>query len=94
MARAIFNGKVIAESDDIEMVEGNPYFPLSSLDKNVISDSARTTVCPWKGVASYWNIEVDGKRADDAAWYYPEPLGGAQAVADRVAFYGMVTIER
>jgi len=93
VARAIFNGTVIAESDDIEIVEGNPYFPVSSLDKNVLSDSARTTVCPWKGVASYWNIEVDGKRADNAAWYYPTPLSGAEAVADRVAFYGMVTIE-
>lgn len=94
MARAIFNGMVIAESDDIEIVEGNPYFPLSSLDRSVLSDSARTTVCPWKGIASYWNIEVDGKQADNAAWYYPSPLAGAEAVADRVAFYGMVTIER
>lgn len=93
MARAIFNGTVIAESDDIEIVEGNPYFPISSLDKSAVSDSARTTACPWKGIASYWNIEVDGKQADNAAWYYPAPLAGAEAVADRVAFYGMVTIE-
>jgi len=94
VARAIFNGSVIAESDDIEIVEGNPYFPVSSLDASVLSDSSRTSSCPWKGVASYWNIEVDGKRADNAAWYYPAPKKGAEAVADRVAFYGMVTVER
>ncbi len=94
MARAVFNGVVIAESDDIEMVEGNPYFPVESLDKSRLSDSSRQTSCPWKGVASYWNIEVDGKRADNAAWYYPNPKSGAEAVADRVAFYGVVTIEQ
>ncbi len=93
MARAIFNGAVIAESDDIEIVEGNSYFPIDSLDRSRLSDSSRRTSCPWKGVASYWNVEVDGKRADNAAWYYPTPKHGAEAVADRVAFYGVVTIE-
>jgi len=93
VARAIFNGAVIAESDDIEVVEGNQYFPIESLDKSRFEDSSRTTSCPWKGVASYWNIEVDGKRADNAAWYYPSPKPGAEAVAGRVAFYGMVSIE-
>ncbi len=94
MAKAIFNGSVIAESDDIEMVEGNAYFPIDSLDRSVIADSDLTTVCPWKGTASYWSVTVDGETATDAAWYYPEPKAGAEAVADRVAFYGVVTIER
>jgi uncharacterized protein (DUF427 family) len=87
MATATFNGVVIAESDDIEVVEGSPYFPISSLRADVLVDSDHHTVCPWKGTASYWTIEVDGERAEDAAWYYPEPKDGAAMVADRVAFY-------
>lgn len=93
MARAIFNGKVIAESDDISTVEGNAYFPLASLDQNVVSETSHATHCPWKGTASYFSIEVDGQVADNAAWYYPEPLAGAESVADRVAFYPSVTVE-
>ena len=87
MATATFNGVVIAESDDIEVVEGSPYFPISSLRTDVLVDSDHHTVCPWKGTASYWTIEVDGERAEDAAWHYPEPKDGAAMVADRVAFY-------
>lgn len=87
MATATFNGAVIAESDDIEVVEGNLYFPISSLREDVLVDSDHQTVCPWKGTASYWTIEVDGERAEDAAWHYPEPKDGAEMVADRVAFY-------
>ncbi len=92
MATATFNGTVIASSDDIEMVEGNAYFPISSLDQSVVSSSDLQTRCPWKGTASYWNLEVDGERADNAAWYYPEVLPGAEAVKDRVAFYPAVKV--
>ena len=87
MARVTFNGTVIAESDDIEMVEGNPYFPITSLRKDVLVESDHHTVCPWKGTASYWTIEVDGERAENAAWYYPAPKKAAEMVTDRVAFY-------
>jgi len=93
MARAIFNGKVIAESDDIIEVEGNPYFPLDSLDKGVVTETDHTTVCPWKGEASYFSLTVDGETANNAAWYYTEPKQGAEQVTNRVAFYPMVTVE-
>lgn len=94
MATATFNGTVIAESDDIETVEGNAYFPVAVLDRRFVSDSDHTTVCPWKGTASYWDIEVDGVRATNAAWYYPEPKAGAEKVGGRVAFYPVVTVKR
>jgi len=94
MATATFNGRVIAQSDDIEVVEGNPYFPIASLDKSVLVDSDLETGCPWKGTASYWSIEVDGVRADNAAWYYTAPLEKAAMITDRVAFYpNKVTVE-
>ncbi len=93
MAKAIFNGSVIAESDDIEMVEGNAYFPIDSLDRSVIADSDLTTVCPWKGTASYWSVTVDGETATDAAWYYPEPKDAAKEIRGRVAFWKGVTVE-
>lgn len=93
MARAIFNGKVIAESDDINTVEGNAYFPLDSLDATVVTETSHSTMCPWKGSASYYSISVDGQTAENAAWYYPDPIEGAEAVANRVAFYPAVTVE-
>ena len=93
MATATFNGKVIAESNDTTFVEGNHYFPLSSLDSGVITETQHQTSCHWKGVASYYTIEVDGLVAENAAWYYPDPLPGADEVRGRVAFYGVVTVE-
>ncbi len=93
MATATFNGKVIAQSDDTTFVEGNHYFPLESLDQSVITETDRHTSCPWKGVASYYTLDVDGQVAENAAWYYPEPKDGAEDVAGRVAFYGVVTVE-
>ena len=86
MRRAIWNGAVIAESDDTVKVEGNHYFPLDSLNREYLVESDTHTVCPWKGAASYYTLEVDGERNADAAWYYPEPKPGAEAVRDRVAF--------
>lgn len=93
MPTATFNGKVIAQSDDTTFVEGNHYFPLDSLDKSVVTETTHSTHCPWKGEASYYTLEVDGQVADNAAWYYPNPKPGAEEVANRVAFYGVVTVE-
>ncbi|NUO35438.1 MAG: DUF427 domain-containing protein [Dermatophilaceae bacterium] len=90
--RAIWNGKVIAESDDTVVVEGNHYFPRESLDDSVLLDSGTHTVCPWKGEASYYSLEVDGETNRDAAWYYPLPKRAAAKVADRVAFWRGVTV--
>ena len=93
MATATFNGRVIAESDDTVMVEGNHYFPLDALDRSVVTETDRHTVCPWKGTASYFTLQVDGAVAENAAWYYPEAKEGAEQVADRVAFYPVVTVD-
>lgn len=87
MATATFNGRVIAESDDVEIVEGNPYFPISSVDPDALVESDHHTVCPGKGTASYWSIQVDGEQIENAAWYYPVPKEGASMVEGRVAFY-------
>lgn len=92
MAKAIWNGQVIAESDDIVMVEGNAYFPRESLAGGVAVESATTTVCPWKGTASYLSLTVDGKTNTDAAWYYPEPKAAASEIAGRVAFWKGVDV--
>lgn len=89
--RAIWNGTVIAESDDIVEVEGNPYFPVASVQPGLLSVSDTHTVCPWKGTASYWSITVDGAVNPDAAWYYPEPKEAAAQIKDRVAFWKGVT---
>lgn len=90
--KAVWNGVVVAESDDTVVVEGNHYFPLDSLDRALVQPSATHTVCGWKGQASYFTLEVDGKTNVDAAWFYPEPLPGAEQVADRVAFWRGVEV--
>jgi len=87
-ATATFNNKVIAKTDNYEFVEGNIYFPPSTVDQSVLSKATLTTYCPWKGDASYYNISVDGTEAKDAAWYYPEPkTERAEKLKDYVAFY-------
>lgn len=91
--RAIWNGAVIAESDDTVVVEGNHYFPVDALDRDLLVESDTHTTCGWKGLASYWSLEVDGKTNRDAAWYYPEPIAGAEQVKDRVAFWRGVIVE-
>ncbi len=93
MATATWNGAVIARSDNTIMVEGNHYFPLASLDRSVVSETDHRTVCPWKGTASYFTLEVDGAVAENAAWYYTVPKAGAEVVADRVALYPVVPVE-
>ncbi|HSO65669.1 MAG TPA: DUF427 domain-containing protein [Ornithinibacter sp.] len=91
--KAIWNGTVIAESDDTVVVEGNHYFPVDSVDPALLRSSSTTTVCPWKGTASYWTLEVDGQTNRDAAWFYPQPKDAAATVRDRVAFWRGVTVE-
>ena len=92
MKRAEWKGVVLAESDDIVMVEGNAYFPPSALKKEHFRDSATHTVCGWKGTASYYDVLVDGAINADAAWYYPTPKDGAEQVAGRVAFWRGVQV--
>lgn len=88
MPRAMLNGVTLAESDRTEVVEGNHYFPPDSVNKELFRESDTTTHCPWKGDASYLSVEADGVRAEDAAWYYPEPKEAAENIRDHVAFYG------
>ena len=87
MAKAIWNSKVIAESDVTIVVEGNHYFPPDSLVREHFSDSTKTSRCPWKGEASYYSLEVDGERNPDAAWFYWAPKDAAAEIKDHVAFY-------
>ena len=90
--RAIWNDTVIAESDDTVVVEGNHYFPRSSVREDLLQDSNTTSFCPWKGKASYQSLVVDGEVNRDAMWFYPEPFPAAKKVDDRVAFWKGVTV--
>jgi uncharacterized protein (DUF427 family) len=92
MATATWNGTVIAESDDIVIVEGNAYFPRDSVREELLRPSDTHTICPWKGTASYFSLEVDGQVNQDAVWYYPEPKDAAKEITDRVAFWRGVTV--
>ncbi len=92
--RAIWNDAVIAESDKTIKLEGNHYFPPDSVDRQYLSKSQNQTVCPWKGVASYYDIEVDGKVNKGAAWYYPSPKKAAAQIKDHVAFWGGVKVTK
>ena len=94
MAKAIWNDTVIAASDVFEVVEGNIYFPASAIKREYFQDSATHTTCPWKGVASYYNVVVDGQTNQDAAWYYPSPKDAAKQIKDHVAFWKGVSVER
>ncbi|MEZ4947003.1 MAG: DUF427 domain-containing protein [Cyclobacteriaceae bacterium] len=90
--KAIWNGQVIAESDDTVVIEGNHYFPADSIKRDYFSDSSANTVCPWKGTASYYSLNVNGKENPDAAWYYAEPKEAAKVIKDRVAFWKGVEV--
>ena len=90
--QAILNGTVVAESDQTVIVEGNHYFPAESIRREHFRDSDLHTTCHWKGVASYYSVEVDGKQSTDAAWYYPEPSAEAAQIRDRVAFWKDVQV--
>lgn len=92
MAIATWNGTVIAESDDTVVVENNHYFPRSAVRDDVLRESDHTSVCPWKGTASYFSLEVDGKTNENAAWFYPEPKDAAEEIRDRIAFWKGVQV--
>ncbi|MCH9685433.1 MAG: DUF427 domain-containing protein [Deltaproteobacteria bacterium] len=94
MFEAIYNGKVIARSDQTRVVEGNHYFPPQSLVREFFSDSETQTRCGWKGLASYYHVEVDGERNADAAWYYPSPKPAAKEITDHVAFWRGVEVRQ
>lgn len=91
MATATWNGTTIASSDDTVVVEGNHYFPRESVTAT-LTPSPTTSVCPWKGTASYYSLEVDGEVNTDAAWYYPAPKDAAAQIKDRVAFWKGVQV--
>lgn len=90
--KATWNGTVIAESDDTVVVENNHYFPAASVEAEYLRDSSYTTVCPWKGTASYKSLVVDGAENPDAAWTYPEPKEAAAQIRDHYAFWRGVVV--
>ena len=96
MPKAIWNGVVIAEAgaDDVAIVENNVYFPPASVNQAYLQDSAHSSVCPWKGKASYYNVVVDGKVNENAAWFYREPSEKARHIKDHVAFWRGVEVQR
>ncbi|SEJ67316.1 Nucleotidyltransferase [Dyadobacter koreensis] len=91
--KAIWNHEVIAESDETVVVENNHYFPVESVNKAYLIPSSTHTTCPWKGEASYYTLEVDGRSNPDAAWYYPEPKDAAKNIQNYIAFWKGVQIE-
>ena len=90
--KAIWNGQVLAESDNTVVVENNHYFPPQSINKEFFKESELHTTCPWKGVASYYTIEVNGEKNADAAWYYPKTKALADKIEGHVAFWRGVEI--
>ncbi len=93
MPKATWNGAVLAESDQTEVVEGNHYFPPDSLCKDYFRESDHSTVCGWKGAAGYYDVVVDGQVNQQAAWYYAEPKEAAANIRGYVAFWKGVTVE-
>jgi uncharacterized protein (DUF427 family) len=91
--KAVWNGKVVAQSDATEVVEGNHYFPADAIEREFFRDSPTHSTCPWKGVASYYTLEVDGKANRDAAWYYPAPKDAAKNITGRIAFWKGVEVK-
>jgi uncharacterized protein (DUF427 family) len=93
MAKAMWDGAVLAESDATIEIEGNQYFPPDAIRKEHFKPSDKHTECPWKGTASYFDVEVNGKRNAGAAWFYPEPKTAAKQIKGYVAFWKGVTVE-
>jgi len=90
----MWNGEVVAESEDYEVVEGNVYFPLDAVKREYLEESSMQTTCFWKGQAKYYTLNVDGKKNADAAWYYPKPSIMARKLKGHVAFWKGVQVER
>ena len=93
MSKASWQGTVLAESDRCVVVEGNQYFPPDSVRREHLVPSDHTTICPWKGTAHYYSVEVNGKRNENSAWFYPEPKDAAKEIKDHVAFWRGVRVE-
>jgi uncharacterized protein (DUF427 family) len=93
MSKATWENVVLAESSKTVEVEDNQYFPPDSLKQGYFKPSATQTVCPWKGLASYFDVEVNGKLNHDAAWYYPDPKPAAKEIKGYVAFWRGVKVE-
>ena len=94
MAKASWNGKTIAQSDQTVVVEGNQYFPPKSVKQEFLLPSSTHTECSWKGQASYYDLIVDGQTNKDAAWYYSDPKPAAAEIKDHLAFWKGVQVER
>ena len=92
MPKAIWNGAVLAASDHTQIVEGNHYFPADSIKGEYFRENENHTVCPWKGTASYYDIEVAGQVNRGAAWYYPSPKPAAKNIKDHIAFWRGVQV--
>ena len=93
MAKATWNGVILADSDQTKVVEGNQYFPPDAIKRAYFQESSYHTVCSWKGTASYYDIEVDGQTNQNAAWYYPEPSPAAKNITGYIAFWKGVNVE-
>lgn len=94
MAKAVWKDTVLAESDRFEVVEGNVYFPADALRREYFHDSDHKTNCPWKGVARYYTVSVDGDENPNAAWYYPDPKPAAENIRNHIAFWRGVEVIR
>ncbi len=92
MVKAVWNGVTLADSSETVGVENNHYFPLASVDPDVLKPSATTSVCPWKGTAHYYTLLAGGAENRDAAWYYPDPKSAAAQIKGRVAFWKGVKV--
>jgi uncharacterized protein (DUF427 family) len=92
MVQAIWNGQVVADSDGTVIIEGNHYFPQAAVRDDVLRESAARSRCPWKGIAHYYDLEIDGQVNRDAAWYYPKPNQAASNIEGHVAFWNGVEI--
>jgi len=90
--KAAWNGTIVADSDATRVVEGNHYFPPDSVNREYFTDSQTSTHCPWKGDASYYTLEIDGTRNEDAAWYYPAPKDAAAEIKGYIAFWRGVEV--
>ena len=90
--RATWNGTVIAESDQTVVVEGNHYFPAESVNWELLEESNKTTICPWKGQARYWSLDATGPNGEDVAWSYPDPSAAARQITGQVAFWRGVQV--
>ncbi|ANY20162.1 hypothetical protein A6F68_01649 [Tsuneonella dongtanensis] len=92
--QAVWNGRVIAEGENTVEIEGNHYFAREAVDERFLVPSTTTSVCPWKGTAHYYSLEVDGVRNPDAVWFYPDPKPAAAEIRDRLAFWKGVAVTR